>query len=225
MRTTNGNHRKVLIVLLLIGTYIHNANACICLTAEFENEIKIADEIFLGKIMKAERYLLGKREGMQGEELAFWGWRYYFEVEKKWKGNNQSEFIIEDNGSSCSSRFDVFDEKILVYARRGLEIRRLSKEESSKEEGTEIIHTSVCSRTVHSESTNDDSWYQEDIGRLNQEFLWGIDLESVKEKNEGLVTTELNREKIFKPMIFVVTILVILNLFQLISYRVKSRNA
>ena len=201
------------------------ANACICLTAEFEDETKVADEIFLGKIMKAERYLLGKRKSVQGEELVVWGWRYYFEVEKKWKGNNQSEFIIEDNGSSCSSRFDIFDEKILIYARRGLELRRLPNEEPSEEEGIEIIHTSVCSRTVHSKSTNEDNWYQEDVSRLNREFLWGVDLESAKEKNKGIVTTDLNKSKLFKPMVFAMVILVVLNLFQLISHRIKSSKA
>ncbi|WP_367391270.1 hypothetical protein [Lewinella sp. LCG006] len=202
---------------LLISSifYATDLYACICTRPTFEEEIRYSDEIFIGDISRVERYELGRIKDRYGSEEVFWGWRYYFDVKKKWKGNDQSEFIIENTGSGCSLSFDIYPQNILVYGIRTSEIEMYSKDSTSIENGIEVLHTSICSRTTHkgNESRN---WYEKDLGKLNRMFSDKIKLNAIGENKEKLYLHYVGKRKSIRLIIFFIVLLVLLNIFQFI---------
>ena len=76
-------------------------DACSCDTISFKDAIEYADEIFVGRIIKVERYKNGKFMNTDNQEEINWDWRYYFEIERKWKGNSKSKLIVHQQGTSC----------------------------------------------------------------------------------------------------------------------------
>ncbi len=211
---------KFLIIIILIGINGPNLNACICTMPRFDEEIQFTDEIFLGKIQKAERFVVTKRKDRSGNEEIFWGWRYYFLVEKKWKGNSQNEFIVEYYGSSCDRSFDLDSKNILVYADRTSRIKMLPQSDTKTRKVMEVIRISSCSRTISEFGRRDKNWYAEDVAKIKTRFPpRGVQLKSSENSSKELYDLYLFRNKWFKTMGILIIILISLNIFQFFRNR------
>jgi hypothetical protein len=167
-------------ILILIVFNISKANACSCDTTSLENALEFSDEIFTGKVVKVEEYKNGQFVKIDNEEKASYPLRYYFEVERKWKGNQDSILIVGGDNWSCDFWFDI-GKRYLVYATRDtseeepidttaetivIDIPRIN-------DGKDILSTWLCSRTTHEPIgvLEKNNWYKKDLRRLNKKFL------------------------------------------------------
>lgn len=148
--------------LLLCG--FKSTFACICFDPTFEDAIKGAKEIFLGKVIHAEP--------IQNSE-DYTVVKYTFEVIKKWKGNTSKYIDIYRTNSNCDLRFKVSETPVLVYA--WLDIYRFKSTSNDK------LATSQCSRTVISNNRREDKrqQFENDTLLLHQTFP---NLITIKEK-------------------------------------------
>ncbi|MGV2941315.1 hypothetical protein AB5I83_17060 [Mesobacillus sp. LC4] len=92
------------VILLAIGltTFPTASQACKCVEEKsIEKELKASKAVFSGKVIEIK--------------TSFNNRKILFEVEETWKGVSQTEIILEDEWSSCST--DFFEgESYLVYA-------------------------------------------------------------------------------------------------------------
>ena len=167
---------KILIKKLIIGIFVllkigcSTLNACSCDTISFKDALEYADEIFVGKIVKAERFENGKFLNADNQEKINWDWRYYFEVKKKWKGNNKSKLIVYHQGTSCDLFFDIYEREYLVYASRQSEEQNISEITIHSNNKKGKLTTWLCSRTIDNPYNNKESWFEDDIEKLEKEF-------------------------------------------------------
>ena len=155
---------KIVGICFLIGVSISNANACSCDTIPFNEAIENADEIFIGRIIKAERFeaeVFIDDINDYEEEKIIWGWKYEFEIKQKWKGSKKSKLILYNYGSSCDAYFDIYEREYLVYASECINCDYSIDEE---------FGAMLCSRTIENHYWDKESWFYEDIERLNKEF-------------------------------------------------------
>lgn len=151
--------------------------ACSCDRISFEDAVELADEIFVGKITKVERFKNDKFiNGINNDEIG-WDWRYYFNVEKKWKGSSKSELIVYHHGTSCDLFFDIYEKEYLVYA------FKKSREEITGltfglDNGESKLSTWVCSRTTPNIFWEKDNSFEDDVRKLDSEFPEEINLSS-----------------------------------------------
>lgn len=163
-------------------------DACSCDPISFKDAIEYADEIFVGKITKAERFENGKFINADNKEEINWDWRYYFEIEKKWKGNSKSKLIVYHQGTSCDLFFDIYEREYLVYASR-----KSGKENPlgitiGPNNGKEKLTTWLCSRTIHNYYWEEENWFEDDIEKLETEFPDKIELSKFQFKSDwGIV--------------------------------------
>ena len=128
--------------LVLFLTYFIS-NACLCNGKTFENEVKKADEIFIGRLIEIKE-IDTKTYDYEFEETdqkvkttRFWYAK--FEVEKKWKGSNKKYIEIYQEAGNCSFKFNISVNSYLVYARTSKEPFELN--------GKKVLYTSGCFRT------------------------------------------------------------------------------
>lgn len=152
--------------------------ACSCDTISFENAIEDADEIFVGKIVKAERFENGKFINADNKEEINWVWRYYFEIRKKWKGNNKSKLIVYNQGTSCDLFFDIHKREYLVYASRKSEKENPLGITISNNNVKNKLSTWLCSRTIYYHYWEEGNWYKDDLEKLNKKFPNEVQLSS-----------------------------------------------
>ena len=145
-------------------------NACSCDTIAFESAVEFADEIFIGKIVKAERYESDRFVNENGQEEVELIWKYHFDVIKKWKGNHKSKLTIFHQGSSCDYWFDIYKEQYLVYALLGSNGRNIYSESASTSAGKKKLTTWLCSRTIHSSILDRENWCKSDIIKLDEKY-------------------------------------------------------
>lgn len=162
--------RIIIGIIILIGVVNSKLNACSCDTISFREALEYADEIFVGKIIKAEKFKNGKFINADNQEEINWNWRYYFEIDKKWKGNNQSKLIIYHQGTSCDVWFDIYEREYLVYASRKSEKENPLGITVGADNGQERLSTWLCSRTTGSQDWEEGNWFKEDIEKLDREF-------------------------------------------------------
>lgn len=167
-------------IIILAGMANSKLDACSCDTISFKDAIEYADEIFVGKITKAEKFENGKFVNVNNKEAINWDWRYYFEIEKKWKGNSQSKLIVHHQGTSCDLFFDIYDREYLVYAARELGKDNPLGVTIGPNNGKEKLTTWLCSRTIHGHYWDEENWFEDDIGKLNIEFPNEIELSKFK---------------------------------------------
>lgn len=179
--------RKHLYVLLLAIFLISNleiifsekAYACSCAGQEPNEAIENAEAVFVGKVLniKQERKQKGIVGAIEYRDVNL------FEVQETWKGINQSQVIVYDNGHDASCGFNFEEGKTyLVYTYK------------SKEGG---LYTSYCSRTAEVSKAG---------GDLN---LLGQGKEVVKEVNlEGEMKWISNKD--YDMEIFIGGIVVVL---------------
>lgn len=176
-KTLKASKNKLLIVIIiLIGMANSKLDACSCDTISFKDAIEYADEIFVGKITKVERFENGKFVNADHREEANWDWRYYFEIENKWKGNNKSKLIVHHQGTSCDLFFDIYEREYLVYASRKSGKENLLGVTIGPNNGKDKLTTWLCSRTIHNHYWEEENWFKDDIDKLNKEFPTEIEL-------------------------------------------------
>lgn len=115
-------NKGLLILLFVLSS--GKLMACGCSLVDFDEAVKSAEEIFIGKICKIEfiyfqsnDYYFDSTDNVLKPIL---GDEYYirkvtFEVERKWKGSSNKFVSVYDNISSCSFNFDEYD-RYIVYA-------------------------------------------------------------------------------------------------------------
>lgn len=168
--------QKGILLILFFALVNYNINACSCDTISFDKAINIAEEIFVGKIVKVERFKNGKFINVDGIEEINWDWKYYFQVKKKWKGNRQSELIVHHQGTSCDYFFNIYEEEYLVYASRKPENTRTLGITVGPNNGKNNLSTWLCSRTIYGHYWDDDNWFKVDVQKLDKTFPVEIQL-------------------------------------------------
>lgn len=145
------------------------ALCCSCDTEKFESAIESADEIFVGSIVKAEKYQNGHYLDKDDKEVANYNWKFHFEVKEKWKGSTSSNVIVYLSGTTCDFYFDIFKRQYLVYASKqfGKNIFGIS---TGPSDGENRLTAWLCSRTTPNRSWSDDDWFTTDIEQLNKTF-------------------------------------------------------
>ena len=136
--------RKHLYVLLsaifLIGNlaiiFPEKTYACTCARHDPQEAIKNAEAVFAGKVLN----IIRKQEGIVGT-ISYRDINL-FEVQETWKGINQSQVIVNDNGheESCGFNFEK-GKTYLVYTYK------------NKDDG---LDTSYCSRTAEISKAGED---------------------------------------------------------------------
>ena len=159
---------KYISIILLTMAVGSKLTACSCSKKSFEEALERADEVFIGRIIKAELYSNEAFNDSYPVEEERLDWRFYFEVKKKWKGNKHSKMIVYNLGTSCDYYFDIYISDYLVYASRRKEGSLWNKigMKSSKAE----VQTWLCSRTVSNNSWEEGNWYETDLMKLNEMF-------------------------------------------------------
>ena len=161
------------IITLLISPQC--LTACSCDIIPFEEAIGRADEIFVGKIVKAELFENHRLSDLYPDTEANKEWRFYFEVTKKWKGNLQAEMIVHNLGTSCDFGFDIYNSEYLVYAvyRESKSFwNRLGFQKNRKVD----VETRLCSRTINNRFWEKGNWFKSDQLKLSQQFPAPIEL-------------------------------------------------
>lgn len=163
-------------IVILIGMVNSKLNACSCDTISFKDAVEYADEIFVGKITKVEKFENGKFINADNQEEINWDWRYYFEIEKKWKGNNKSKLIVHHQGTSCDLFFNIYEKEYLVYASRKSGKENPLGVTIGINNGKDKLTTWLCSRTIQNHYWDKESWFEDDIEKLEKEFPDKIEL-------------------------------------------------
>ena len=156
-----------LFAVLLVITCNLKVSGCSCNQTPYLQAIENADEIFIGEIIKAERYYKIRSVTSLFEEDLEWGWKYYFEIKKKWKGSRNSRVILYRPGTSCDINFQP-EIQYLVYARSIKNKKMASDYFSLPNLKRKNLYAHLCSRT-----TSERFWdkeYQKDIKRLSTSF-------------------------------------------------------
>jgi hypothetical protein len=138
--------RKFLFVLftgiLLINSSgifpVDKAYACSCASVEPNEAFEKAEAVFTGKVLNIKQQR--KQEGVVG--AIEYRDVNLFEVQETWKGINQSQVIVYDNGHdvSCGFNFEV-GKTYLIYTYKG------------KDGG---LYTGLCSRTEEISKAGED---------------------------------------------------------------------
>lgn len=157
-------------ISILIGLNSSKLAACSCDPISFDRAIEYADEIFIGTIVKAERFENGNIINYANQEEIIWGWSYHFEVKKKWKGNTQSNLIVFHQGNSCDFFFDIYERGYLVYAAREAGEEHPLGITIGSNNGKERLTTWLCSRTISNNNWDKENWFENDIEKLNAKF-------------------------------------------------------
>lgn len=167
---------KKIFLFILISFSTFKIYSCSCDITPFQQALEYADEIFVGKIVKAEKYKNGIFINENNEQETNWDWRFYFEVTKKWKGNNKSTLIVHHQGDSCDLYFDIYEREYLVYASRELGKENFFGITIGPTNGKKKLTTWLCSRTIYNKYWEKDNWFEKDIEKLNKEFSTPIKL-------------------------------------------------
>ena len=157
-------------VVLSIGAITPKISACSCDTISFDRAVNYADEIFVGKVFKAEKIENGKFKNSNGKKEINWIWSYHFNVKEKWKGNNKSTLIVYHQGTSCDYYFDIYEDEYLVFASRKSEKEDPFGVTILANNNKKELSTWLCSRTIYNHSWDELNWFDKDIERLNQLF-------------------------------------------------------
>ena len=176
-------HSKFILTFIFVITSSISLFSCSCNTVSFEDAVKYSDEIFIGKIVKAEEFNDGGYLNYEGEKEIIWSWRYYFEVKKKLKGNRNSRLLIFDEGTTCNFSFDIKKEKYLVYANRGKKGVMPAGSSSFGTRNFKTLSTWLCSRTTDNGYWVENKWYKSDLDKLDKIFpdeIRTIDFELIK---------------------------------------------
>ena len=129
---------KKLVVFIFFVTLCSYCSACTCLTKEFEAAIESADEIFLGKVIKAEVL-----ENLNSKDLYIT--KVTFNVIEKWKGINKVQIELLIGGSSCDYYFNNVNNDYLVFANSDFSGWRFKDIDSIRRFGQ--MTPEACSRT------------------------------------------------------------------------------
>lgn len=160
--------QKIIGIIFLLITSFSRLNACSCDTISFNEAVNYADEIFFGKIIKAEKFNDGKYV-LGNQERINWNWKFQFEVEKKWKGSNKKNLVVYHQGTSCDLWFNIYEE-YLVYASKGGLLNLSSSVTKYQNESKKRLSTYLCSRTTSLDFLEEANWYQKDKYRLDKIF-------------------------------------------------------
>jgi LPXTG-motif cell wall-anchored protein len=179
---------KISKIVFLIVILNFDVNACSCEPISFKDALEYADEIFVGKIVKAERFNNGTFINADKKEEISWDWRYYFQIRKKWKGNNESELIVHHEGTSCDLYFDIYQGEYLVYASRKSYSKQPLGITYFSNNAKENLSTWLCSRTMHDRTWEEGNWFEEDIEKLEKEFPEEIELKKPLNMNWFLLS-------------------------------------
>jgi len=158
---------KNLLTLIYFSLFIPISSfACYadCTLFSFEKAVEHADEIFIGEIKKAEKLIDYKTVDPYGNEQIFYTWKYYFDVQKKWKGSNQKTVVLFQRENSIALPLDVEHKEYLIYAfdmkkNRDYKIPILKYFKKRK------LFAYRCSRTT------DEKWYQGKERKFEDEVL------------------------------------------------------
>ncbi|WP_308639712.1 hypothetical protein [Paenibacillus silvisoli] len=127
-----------LLTLQMLIVQPQSASACSCAFVEPKEAIEKADAIFIGTLMEVKQER--KQEGIVGPILNRDA--NLFDVSTVFKGINQSQIIIYDNGEEASCGIDLaVGESYLVYV-------------YANKEGE--YYTSLCSRTMEASKAGED---------------------------------------------------------------------
>ena len=94
------NQHIILIFVIILGSPSLSFS-CSCDTISFEKAVHDADEIFVARIIKAERVEISEDENQNNFK-----WKYHLDVLHKWKGNDDSKLVLYQLGTSCDFWFD-----------------------------------------------------------------------------------------------------------------------
>lgn len=194
-----------IIYSILITFPIKSSYACTCNTISFEEAVDYAEEIFIGRIVKAELYENGEYyDEFEDSKEINWSWKFYFEVEIKWKGSNKDEVVLYHQGNSCDFHFDIYDKRYLVYASSSREKERWFSISGGPGDNKKKLSTWLCSRTMPDNWWDKDNMFDEDFKKLNDRFPELVKLGSIN---------------IYKYLIIVGLMLLISSLF----YKIRTK--
>lgn len=188
------NH-KSLVLFVIFAMISFNLSACVCFKPTFQEAVDQADEVFIGEVIRAEKYIIGKRNWTNGTKKNIWGWVYQIEVEKKWKGNDKSIFIFYSGGSSCSSHFSLY-RKYLIYAKRKSLGKKVLGLGFKLPDGIEQLNTNICTRNTSKRADIKENWYNEDCRNLNEQFPTEIELLGTEIAKRAANEIELEEKEI-----------------------------
>ena len=137
--------------------------ACFCINPSFEDAVTLSDEVFLGTVLRYERLLDGHNVLPDGDTIQFWKGRYYFSIDRKWKGTEDALAVIDVFLNGCDDGFDVMREGNLVYA------NNTNKFISHSDFGNDIplLESHFCSRSSKPGGPEGENWYYSDRKKLD----------------------------------------------------------
>ncbi|CAN5119450.1 hypothetical protein BH23BAC3_BH23BAC3_33080 [soil metagenome] len=149
--------RYFIFILVFFGVLSSTTYACSCGTRPFEEAVELADEIFIGRVVKIE----SNQELFSAEHWEYW--TVHLEISKKWKGTKKSKIRVVQSFNSCEFPFEFFGE-YLVFA---------TEDESFGWNGTKNYTTWLCSRsmdTIYFADWAKEDWVWDDRKRLDDIF-------------------------------------------------------
>lgn len=209
--------KKLTLLVLLQLILISQATCCSCNLIPFKEAVKNSDEIFFGRVIELKN--LGKipysfsSNDIDSMSLM----SAVFEIEKKWKGENNKRIEVFQLITSCSFGFE-FHENYIVYGK---------KDSNSK---SDSIWTWLCARNA-SHLEYDWKYYAEDYPDMFPDYYWqkdsllfeGFDdrpkLDSLFPHPIKLQTSEINVETTIKLQHFILSIIIT----SLFSYSIGRR--
>lgn len=154
------------LVICLIG--LSKSFACSCDTISFKEATEWADEIFFGRLIEI-REVEAFQDADDRSHTRIWV--ALFEVEKKWKGNNDKYVEVFQSNTSCDFAFDFPSQAYIVFAKYG-EIIEWDSTKSYKGLGTWL-----CARNADASTYN--LWTEygfDDRDKLDQKYPDQIEL-------------------------------------------------
>lgn len=140
---------------------------CSCDTVSLNKAIQFSDEIFTGNIIRIEKDV--ER-----------GWRFLFEINKKWKGSDSKYIFLEQEGTSCDFTFSIREE-YLVYATYSEPTNGFWQYVRTKINPRPTVITWLCSRTTSRyHHLNEYNWYADDHVHLDKVFPDGVQIQSLR---------------------------------------------
>lgn len=151
----------ILVILIVCST---GSFACICFPPPVETAFERADEVFLGRLMKAEFHEDGEFVDESGEVRPAYLHSYCFKVHRKWKGSDASYLQLLQS-MSCEYGFRYVGEDYLVFASAQYQPFRLKNENGD----TPFFYAGLCSRTTDLlPASTEDSFFIQDTAALNR---------------------------------------------------------
>ncbi|MBO6792705.1 MAG: hypothetical protein JJ895_02250 [Balneolaceae bacterium] len=166
---------KLILIPLIIFSINNTLLACSCGEWEFQNTVDIAEEIFIGRLIKIELDSYPFTDDFSDGV-------YTFEISKKWKGSSSNRILIYDS-DGCFPTLHPFSEYIIYAYKDESQFEEVIR---TKTDLHEYFDTSLLPgyrfTTMYCMRIKDVAWYLEkapfrdEIARLDSTFTSPITL-------------------------------------------------